>query len=143
MVFVPMREVERFEELARDPANGGNIGPNSRREAQVALGVERAIARGEDYPGVTPPFRRSPDPRADFVDEGGQAWDVKGFVSEPPAGEGGAFVLERSIEKIGVKLERGVKVIVDTARMSPQHLAELRDAVTALSWDNQVVYFIP
>lgn len=143
MVLVPMREVERFEDLARDPSNGGLIGPNSRREAQVALGVERAISRGDEYPDMKPPLRRSPDPRADFIDAAGQPWDVKGFVSNPPEGEGGAFNLEQSVRKIRSKLERGIKVIVDTARMSPEHIEELRNRVQALNWGHQVVYFIP
>jgi hypothetical protein len=35
-------EARRLEELASDPAHGGKITPGSMREAQVALGLEKA-----------------------------------------------------------------------------------------------------
>jgi len=141
LVFVPIRDVERFEALARDPAHGGVIGPKSRREAQVALGVERAIERGAEYPGLKPPLHRSPDPQADFIDASGQAWDVKGFTSYPRSGEGGGYKLDHSIAKIRSKLARGVNVILDTTNLSPTDLAELRNEVDALRFGGRVVYF--
>jgi hypothetical protein len=68
----------RKEELAKDPDKGGKASDATRREAEVALGLEKMGA-------VTPPVERG-SPGADFKDGTGQDWDVKGFQTRPGRG---------------------------------------------------------
>lgn len=139
MVFVPMSALMRFEDLARDPAHDGAIGEKSRREAQVALGMEqRGDSEGRK---VRAPVVRSIDPQADFVDGDGQPWDVKGFHSYPKPGEGGRYTREHSLKKIGQKLRKGFNVVLDTANLSPSDLADLKIAVEGLNVGPRVVFY--
>jgi hypothetical protein len=137
----------RQEELAKDPATGGKVRPKNRREADVALDLER---RGE-LPG---PIRRAqPDSmgvdQGDFVDSAGVYWDVKGpcdiFPSGPREGQpmpphmpgyyDGA-TMERAIQK---ELDKGQNVILDTKYLTSTSAVDLRRRVGSHpAWQGRV-----
>jgi len=95
----------------------------------------------EEQGTLSGPVTRSPDPITDFVDANNVKWDVKGFVSETP-GARGAFDLETAVEKITSEVARGNNVILDTSRLSPGHLSELRGAVEGVAeWSGKIVWF--
>jgi hypothetical protein len=60
-------------ELARDPAQGGKITTKTLQEARVGRSLEDS--------GRLSRLRRDPSGGAEFIDESGQAWDVKGYHS--------------------------------------------------------------
>jgi hypothetical protein len=125
---------ERFLELARDPAKGGQISYKSVQEAHVALDLER---RG-DLPG---PIQRDPTGGADFTDATGQCWDVKGFHSGFPPSKGG-YELGDSMSKISRSLSLRENVIVDTSQMNRQDVQGIRAAVEAKpEWGGRVLWW--
>jgi len=103
-------------ELARDPAKGGRIGPKSVHEARVGRSLEDT--------GRLSRLRRDPSGGAEFIDESGQAWDVKGFHS----GFENGYSLEKAMKDIRYATMSNENVILDTTKMSPGHIAELRSA---------------
>jgi uncharacterized protein YukE len=144
----------RRQELAKDPANKGGILPKSQREAEIALAMEE---RG-DLPG---PVRRaeldSTDParqvdRGDFVDANGQFWDVKAPTDIFPPGrlegqpmplglrgryDGSAFEID-----VAGELAKGQNVILSTAYLSPESLADLVGRVAKHpEWNGKVVFY--
>lgn len=136
MIFVPMKALERFEELADDPDVG--IIRRTRREAQVALGMENQ--------GRLNNPRRSPDPAADFIDidaEGNERkWDVKKFFSYAPPEQGG-YELQDTLNKIQAELNKGENVILDTVDLKAEHLQEIKDNLSRLNLRGLVVTFYP
>lgn len=130
----PADRAARLEDLARDPAHGGNITPNSRQEATIGLDLEDS----GQLPG---PIRRDPTGGAEFVDANGQDWDVKGFNSNFPPNRGG-YNLNSSMQKIHESIRDGENVIIDTSKMTPQAVQELRTAVEANdSWAGKVLWW--
>jgi hypothetical protein len=124
--------------LAADPAHGGNVLPKGRREADVALDMER---RGELLGPITrAPLKGSDAGRSvdggDFIDAEGVAWDVKAptdiFPAGPRAGEAmpartrGRYIGEHVESDIAEELNEGQNVILDTRNLTPQSLADLR-----------------
>lgn len=123
----------RVNELAADPAQDGAVSGKTRREAEVGVSLEEA--------GKLPkPLTRDPSGGAEFIDGAKQAWDVKRFNSSFPPSKGG-YTLEDSLRKIGRELLIGENVIVDTIDLKPEHVAELRAAVTARGWDTRVIWY--
>ena len=143
----------RLQELAKDPAKSGAIGRKSRREAEVALDLER---RG-DLPG---PVKRQPldnsDPShqsdlGDYVDADGQRWDVKGptdtFPDGPragqkmPEGQKGRYERSRLENAIGEEIAHGQHVILDTRHLSPAALRDVHGMVASHSdWMGKVIF---
>lgn len=123
----------RKEEIARDPAHGGNATEGTRREAEVALGLEGTGS----VPG---PVERASDPGADFTDGSGQDWDVKGFRTMP--GQRGSYdrgAAERSIQR---EIANGEKVALDTGKLSREDFDDLKDLVASHpEWADQVVIY--
>lgn len=76
------RTPEEFDALASDPARGGVINEKDEQERKIGLGAEQA----GPIPG---PIVRDPSGNAEFIDNDSEAWDVKGFRSDFPAGAGG------------------------------------------------------
>lgn len=65
--------------------------------------------------------------KAEFIDETGQKWDVKGFHSQyAPKG----YNLESALENIKNSILNGENVMLDTRKMFPEHIQELVDALT-------------
>jgi hypothetical protein len=83
---------------------------------------------------------RSPDPRAEFIEDGGSGtrWDVKSFRSL--VGGRPAFRLQRAVLRIEEELEEGNNVIVNTAYLSPDDLTALRTAIHGRGWSSRVLY---
>ncbi|MBT9316645.1 DUF4157 domain-containing protein [Leptothoe spongobia TAU-MAC 1115] len=148
---------ERLEELARDPDHNGNITPGSRREAEVALGLEEA-GRLEG------PVRRPQHGESgDFVDATGQEWDVKAprsrerlieHIQEQARQRGrpepnipadrpmrGEFTVEGELEVIRGELRTGEKVIIDTQNLTPQDTAALQQAVQDAGLNGDVIFY--
>lgn len=123
-------DVARLTELARDPAHGGRITEGSRQEARVALDL--------DSSGRLPGLERSAQPEADFVDPSGQLWDVKGYNSAYANG----YDLDRAMVTVNESIRGGENVILDTTKMSPTHIDELRAAVGARpEWAGKIVWW--
>ena len=120
----------RLEELAADPAHGGQITDNSWQEALVAYDLATS--------GRLPGLRRDPGP-ADFLDLSGQAWDVKGYNSAYRNG----YSLPKALEQIelSIRIEREY-VILDTTKMNDADIAELREAVgKRAEWEGKVIWW--
>ena len=125
---------QRLLELARDPAHGGAISEKTIREAMIGLGLER---RG-DLPG---PVRRSPNPSEELNDGNNQAWDIKGFHSGFPPAKGG-FDLDDAVTSVKLELDIGENVIVDTAKMSHEHISQLKVALNDLGVADRVLWWV-
>ena len=124
---------QRKEELARDPAHGGIPNEKTRREAEVALGLE---ATGT----VSGPVERAADPRADFTDASGQDWDVKQFGTYP--GRRGTYERTEAERAILRELGQGERVALDTSRLSREDFDDLKDLVASHpDWADQVVIY--
>ncbi|WP_433263200.1 hypothetical protein ACQPZF_31565 [Actinosynnema sp. CS-041913] len=121
----------RKEELAKDPDNGGKVTDATRREADVALGLEKMGA-------VTPPVERG-SPGADFKDGNGQDWDVKGFHTRPGRGGYTRDAAEKSILR---EIAAGEHVALDTAKLSAADRENLKELVASHpEWAGQVVIY--
>lgn len=126
---------QRQRELAQDPGVGGKVTKGSLQEAHVAMELE---GRGD----LAGPIRR--DPRAsgggDFIDANDQVWDVKGFRSETPSGQG-AFKLDTAIRKVEREFGRGYNVIIDATKLNSTDLAALSARLDELGYGSRVVYY--
>jgi hypothetical protein len=124
----------RFTELARDPAHNGKISSKTINEAKVGLKLEKS---GK----LKGPITRDPNPAgAEFIDVDGIKWDVKSFRSDFPPKKGG-FKLERDLEKIKSELAEGENVIIDTQKMSPQHVADLKKALSGAGLLDRILWY--
>jgi hypothetical protein len=123
----------RLDELSKDPAHGNRISPKSQQEARVGLELEEA--------GKVPPIRRDPTGGADFIDDTGQYWDVKGFNSNYPPNQGG-YTLRDSLNKIRESLSTGENVMLDTSQMRTPHIDQLRAAVESTpEWAGKILWW--
>ncbi|MEO7733875.1 MAG: hypothetical protein ABIY55_23120 [Kofleriaceae bacterium] len=148
---------KRLEALARDPDHGGKVTDQTRREAQVALDLER---QGR----LAAPVRR-PVPgdghSGDFVDGVGGDWDVKAYKSRQSIIDGirarmiangrpvpvmdpakpipGEFQLEAAMKQLRTELRAGERLIVDTEGLSATDLGLLKEAVKREKLDAQVI----
>lgn len=113
----PFSEEDRGEvydkgpDLARDPARGDKILPQTLEEASVALMAEHLE--------VFETVRRESSGSAEFVDEKGQAWDVKSPVSPPPE-QGWFFAPEHHLGKIREDFDQGDRVLLNLSRCNEQ-----------------------
>jgi hypothetical protein len=111
------------------PAVGGKMTEKTIQEARVGLEVERT--------GRLADLTRDPTGNADFLDGSGQAWDVKGFNSAYKNG----YDLDRAMTMIDASLAEKEFVILDTSKMIPTHINELRTAIEATSeWAGKIVW---
>ena len=62
---------------------------------------------------------------AEFIDESGQAWGVKGYHS----GFEDGYRLNEAMSGIRRSILSNENVILDATKMSPEHVAELRSAI--------------
>lgn len=127
------RDQRALDDLARDPAHAGKIGPKSIQERSVGLDLE---ARG-DVPG---PIVRDPSGAAEFIDGAGQKWDVKGFNSNFPPKKGG-FDLVRDADKLDASLAQGENVMLDTSQMSGQDIQALKAEGANRNWGDRVKWW--
>ncbi len=112
-----LAEDPHLAELARDPAHGGSIDLKRLQEARIGRSLEDA--------GRLSRLRRDPTGGAEFIDEAGQAWDVKGYHS----GFQNGYSLNKAMGDIRDSTRLNENVILDTTKMSPNHVSELRSAI--------------
>ncbi|MCM3039493.1 PrsW family intramembrane metalloprotease [Paenibacillus motobuensis] len=126
------RTVDDYEDLAKDPAKNFKINEKSKIERQAGLELE---ARGE-LPG---PISRDLNPAgAEFIDANGVKWDVKGWHSKyAPRG----YSLEKAISDIEKSLSTGENVIIDTTKMYPEHIEEVRVQLNKLGLSDKVLWW--
>ncbi|WP_341281078.1 hypothetical protein [Paenibacillus sp. FSL H8-0537] len=125
------RTPDDYEDLARDPDHNFNIDDKTRIERQAGIELE---VRGE----LTGPIIRDPvKGRGEFIDRNGQVWDVKGFNSNYPPKKGG-FRLDRAMADIEDELRKGENVILDTTKLSQDHIEQLRNAISMMEWKGKI-----
>ncbi|HMG21795.1 MAG TPA: hypothetical protein VK607_10775 [Kofleriaceae bacterium] len=124
---------ERLEQLldfAKDADHGFKISVDSLNEARQILAIE---ASGK-IPG---PFKRPPGRGlGDFLDAGGQRWDLK-----TPVGADPGFDLSKFLIKVGKELNKGENVVVNTKDLKPADLATLLREIASRGWTGRVVVF--
>nr|WP_242217370.1 WXG100 family type VII secretion target [Bacillus cereus group sp. BfR-BA-01380] len=126
------RSPEEYESLAKDPAKNFKINEKSKIERLAGLELE---ARG-DLPG---PIVRDTNPAgAEFIDATGVKWDVKGWYSKfAPKG----YTLEKAIADIEESLSKGENVIIDSSKMFPEHIDEVREAVKEFGLSDKLLWW--
>ncbi|MEM6634919.1 MAG: hypothetical protein AAF667_03410 [Pseudomonadota bacterium] len=127
------RTPEELGALSSDPARGGIIDKKGEQERKVGLGAEQAGL-------IAGPIMRDPSGNAEFIDDKGQAWDVKGFRSDFPASSGG-FDVDQDIAKAERELAAGHNVIIDTENLSEADPEVLRNAIERRGISDRVVYW--
>jgi hypothetical protein len=130
---LPERTSEQLDDLARDPAHGNEIGPKGIHERKIGLELE---AKGK----LKSSIRRDPSGAAEFIDGSETKWDIKSFDSRFPKKKGG-FSLERDMGKIEAELNAGENVILDSTNLSPEHLIQLKEAVTSKGWSDRILWY--
>jgi len=112
---------EYFESLMPDPAHGHKITMKSIDEAIAGLAAEKK--------GFIPgPLRRDPTGAAEFIDAGGQAWDVKVGISRAPNGKY-IFDPKHLMDGINMNLKCGENVILDLTKLEEADFPILYDHV--------------
>ncbi len=125
------RTPDEYEDLARDPDHNFNIDDKTRIERQAGLELE---VRGD----LTGPIVRDPvTGRGEFIDGNGQVWDVKGFNSNFPPKKGG-FRLDKAMADIEDELSKGENVILDTTKLSQDHIEQLKNAISTMEWKGRI-----
>ncbi|ETT30087.1 hypothetical protein MKZ07_01440 [Paenibacillus sp. FSL P4-0338] len=126
------RSNDEYESLSRDPAHDFKISEKS--EIERIAGLELEIRN--ELPG---PIKRDPNPKgAEFIDANGQLWDVKGWYSKyAPKG----YSLEKAMQDIRKSLANGENVIVDTTKMYPEHIKEVKIELEAAKLSDKVLWW--
>ncbi|MCZ4080191.1 hypothetical protein O1W68_19785 [Rhodococcus sp. H36-A4] len=125
----------RREELAKDPAKGGQSNPQSEREADVGLEAESAgVIPG---PIIRAPLSEDGKDQGEFVDAAGEHWDVKSSPDLQPSyrPDSGKPIepsqsdteFDRMINK---QLNKGTGVLLDSDGMTAARESHLRDLVS-------------
>jgi len=147
---------KRYDELSKDPAHGGKVTRNSKREAEVGLDLE---SQGR-LPG---PIQRSPLGKAtdgsgldlgEFFDRSGKAWDVKGFKDKfpldskknpgqtMPEGTQGRYSRTKARDTIQKEINGGKNIILDSRDLSPAAHADLDNLVKSEpGWKGKVIWY--
>jgi hypothetical protein len=134
-----------INELARDPAHGGEVSAKSAREAVVGAQAE---ADG-DIPGTLTraQFDEDGNDVGEFTDSTGQNWDVKSSPDVQPdyGSNPGQPIKPQTDTKftgmINKELQQGTKVLLDPQGMTPARLAHLQELVAGNpAWQGQVVW---
>lgn len=132
-------------DLAKDPAQGGNVSDKTMREATVGVQAE---ADG-DIPGplTRAPFNEAGKDVGEFTDSTGQNWDVKSSPSVQPdygnnPGQPIKVQTDASFTRmINKELGQGIKVLLDPHAMSAERLAHLQELVAGNpEWEGKVVW---
>jgi hypothetical protein len=137
---------EYVDELAKDPAHGGQVDAKAEREAAVAVQAE---ADG-DLPGpvTRTPFNAEGGDDGDFTDGTGQKWEVKSSPDVRPSyanGPGQPIARPQTdttfTRMINKEVAQGQKVLLDPDGMTPDRLAHLQELVANNpEWQGQVVW---
>ncbi|MFC9710128.1 WXG100 family type VII secretion target [Paenibacillus sp. NPDC056933] len=138
------RNHKELDDLARDPSGGGKIEPKNINERDIGLQLE---ARGD----LGRIIRDSQaDKGAEFIDTTtGIKWDVKSFESYPSGRNGipitnpkkGAFTIQNGMQKIHEEFAKGHDVIIDTKKMVPEHIEQLKKAIDKEGIADRILWF--
>ncbi|MEV6280199.1 hypothetical protein [Nocardia sp. NPDC051832] len=141
----------RLDELAKDPAHGGKVTPKSRREAEVALGMER---NGQLKPPVTRAQMDNGKDTGDFVDGVEQHWDMKQptdtfpSTAGPKAGQPmpptmrGVYNSLDFERMVADELDTGEMVMIDPQNLSAAGLQSVRQILAGHpEWAGKVVIY--
>lgn len=132
-------------DLAKDPAHGGEVTPKTMREATVGVQAE---ADG-DIPGplTRAQFDADGNDVGEFTDSTGQNWDVKSSPDvQPDYGNNPGQPIRpqsdaRFTNMINKELGQGTKVLLDPHGMTAERLAHLQELVANNpDWQGQVVW---
>ncbi|MBT2283619.1 WXG100 family type VII secretion target [Paenibacillus polymyxa] len=138
------RNHKEVDDLARDPSGGGKIEPKNINERDVGLQLE---ARGDLGRIIRDP---QADKGAEFIDTTtGIKWDVKSFESYPSGRNGipitnpkkGAFTIQSGMQKIHEEFAKGHDVIIDTKKMVPEHIEQLKKAIDKEGIADRILWF--
>lgn len=125
-----------MESLALDPAHSGSNRPidieKGQHEARVGLELEER--------GKLKNIVRDPTGKAEFIEDNGQAWDMKSFNSNYKPNKGG-FRLDKAMNTINKSLEEGENVIIDTINMTPEHISELIEEIQRQGLENNILFW--
>ena len=103
-----------MDSLARDPSHGNKITDQGLKERAIGLELEE---RGELERIIRDP---QADKGAEFIDQiTGLKWDIKSFESYP----------------------NGHNVIIDTRKLVPEHITQLRQAIDAAGIGNRIIWY--
>lgn len=135
---------KELDDLARDPSGGDKIEPKNINERDVGLQLE---ARGDLGRIIRDP---QADKGAEFIDTTtGIKWDVKSFESYPSGRNGipitnpkkGAFTIQNGMQKIHEEFAKGHDVIIDTKKMVPEHIEQLKKAIDKEGIADRILWF--
>lgn len=138
------RTQKELDDLARDPASNGKIEPKNIREREVGLAVEE---RGQLGKLVRDPQAEN---GAEFIDtSSGLKWDVKSFESYPSGDNGipitnpkkGAFTIKQGMKKLQKEFDNGNNVIIDTRKMEPEHVEQLKKAIDEEGVTDKIIWY--
>ena len=130
------RTEQELRALAEDPAHSGSKRPidieKGQHEARIGLELEER--------GLLKNIKRDATGKAEFIDELGQAWDVKSFNSRYKPNKGG-FRLDKAMNIVKKSLSENENVIIDTSNLSTEHIAELTSEVTKQGLQGKVLFW--
>lgn len=138
------RTQKELDDLARDPASNGKIEPKNIREREVGLAVEE---RGQLGKLIRDPQAEN---GAEFIDtSSGLKWDVKSFESYPSGDNGvpitnpkkGAFTIKQGMKKLQKEFDNGNNVIIDTRKMEPKHVEQLKKAIDEEGVTDKIIWY--
>ncbi|MGP3784347.1 hypothetical protein [Paenibacillus sp. 1A_MP2] len=138
------RTQKELDDLARDLASDGKIEPENIREREVGLAVEE---RGQLGKLIRDPQAEN---GAEFIDtSSGLKLDVKSFESYPSGDNGvpitnpkkGAFTIKQGMKKLQKEFDNGNNVIIDTRKMEPKHVEQLKKAIDEEGVTDKIIWY--
>ncbi|WP_432665101.1 contractile injection system protein, VgrG/Pvc8 family [Wukongibacter baidiensis] len=143
-VYTGGRTQAELDDLARDPSHGFKIEEQGIKEREVGLALEERGDLGRIIRDT------QIDKGAEFIDETtGIKWDVKSFESYPMGRNGkpitsprkGAFTIQRGIKKIQKEFKSGNNVIIDTRKLVPEHIEQLKKAIDEAGIADRIIWY--
>ena len=133
------RNQKELDDLAGDPSHGGKIRDQGVKEREIGLELEKQGKLG----------RIIRDPQADggaeFIDTtNGVKWDVKSFQSYPnghTSPKKGAFTVNNGMKGINKELNKNYNVIVDTRKLIPEHIDQLKEAIKEAGIADRIIWY--
>ena len=133
-----------LDDLARDPSHGFKIEEQGLKEREIDLALEERGDLGKIVRDM------QIDKGAEFIDETtGIKWDVKSFESYPIGANGvpiknprkGAFTVQQGLKKIQKEFKNGNCVIIDTRKLVPEHIEQLKKAIEEAGIADRIIWY--
>lgn len=143
-VYTGGRTQAELDDLAKDPSHGFKIEEQGLKEREIGLALEERGDLGKIVRDA------QIDKGAEFIDETtGIKWDVKSFESYPSGDNGvpitspkkGAFTIQRGIKKIQREFKNGNNVIIDTRKLVPEHIEQLKKAIDEAGIADRIIWY--